>query len=125
MRVSLAQRGTAAAPARFCVVPDKMKIKEEQRRICQNVCKVPKKNKETSATSCYRPPSHCCQPRALYLRQEGAKKLPRTVRPKMAVPRWPPEEAEQGKMHSDVPEGEEKVAVREILPMMMRRMFLG
>ena len=40
-------------------------------------------------------------------------------------PRWPPEEAEQGKMHSDVPEGEEKVAAREILPMMMRRMFLG
>ena len=40
-------------------------------------------------------------------------------------PRWPPEEAVQGKMHSDVPEGEEKVAAREILPMMMRRMSLG
>ena len=40
-------------------------------------------------------------------------------------PRWPPEEAAQGKMHSDVPEGEEKVVAREILPMMMRRMSLG
>ena len=40
-------------------------------------------------------------------------------------PRWPPEEAAQGKMHSDVLEGEEKVVAREILPMMMRRMSLG
>ena len=35
------------------------------------------------------------------------------------------EEAAQGKMHSNVTEGEEKVAAREILPMMMRRMSLG
>ena len=39
-------------------------------------------------------------------------------------PRWPPEEAAQGKMHTVVPEGEEKVAAREILPMMIRRRSL-
>ena len=39
-------------------------------------------------------------------------------------PRWPPEEAAHGKMHTEVPEGEEKVAAREILPMMIRRRCL-